>query len=478
MNAFPATTDSYDGLRVTILGLGAFGGGVEAARFLAERGARVTVTDLKSESELSQSMERLRDIDLAATYFGGHPPDVFAKCDVVVVNPAVRPDANLLQQIHAEKIATTTEIELFLRECSATVVAVTGSNGKSTTANLIHHFIKYSGRRAHLGGNIGTSLLPVVDEIAADDIVVLELSSFQLNYLSGREFAPSHAVVTNLTPNHLDWHGDTMAYMKAKQVIFDHQSRSDFAYLPDSHETGTTSTLVDGIPIWRIRSQALRFGIGDFGENGVFADDGHLVFRSTTTEDAIRLQQPTTLPGQHNVQNLAAAAGVAWKVGMLPDEIAACLKSYQSLPHRLELVAKNSSLRFYNDSVSTTPESVVAALKTCGRPVVLIAGGADKGVSLAELAKEMAERASGVVLIGETALDLKTGIELAIGDCGGPEVHVADDMPTAFSQAVALAPPGGIVLLSPGCASFDWFRDFRERGDVFSNLARDWIAKQ
>lgn len=470
-----STITDYTGRKVTVLGLGTFGGGVAAALFLANRGAVVTVTDLRPESELQDAVRQLNDVPIAGMFLGEHPVAAFEDLELLVVNPAVKPQSQIVEDCRSRGAIITSEIALLLHHNPAPVVAITGSNGKSTTAALTHHLLQSkvaaTGNRVWLGGNIGNSLLPCVDDIQSDDIVVLELSSFQLHALRDSGFAPEVAVVTNFDPNHLDWHGTLDHYRTSKQVLLRRQTRSQVTVLPAELDTA------DG---WRVRGQCLRFGTLDDGEDGVFLDSGSLILRRGRTEDAVRMDQPSQLPGQHNRQNIAAAACAAWSMGADADGFGSALVRYEPLPHRLQLVAHGRGLRFYNDSLATTPESSIAALESFSQPCVIIAGGSDKGSDLRSFAAAIDETAVAAVLIGETANTLSGQLtEFRSVDQAKPPciVNVAEDFEHAFSLAVEVAPQGSIVLLSPGCASFGWFKDFRERGDRFRNLALQWLKE-
>ncbi len=483
-----SSVNSYKGIRVTILGLGTFGGGAAAARFLAERGAAVTLTDLRNEEQLQQALAEVDDVSFEAVHLGGHPYEAFERADMIVVNPAVKPDSDVIQRCRDSGAAIISEIELFLKHNAASVVAVTGSNGKSTTAaltqQLLASHLKERGSNAWLGGNIGNSLLPCVAEIHKNDVVVLELSSFQLHYLASTKFSPRVAVVTNFAANHLDWHPSLDHYRISKQQILRHQTREDFAILPNDLEDNE----IDGgmsLSPWRVRGQRLQFGGSDQGEDGAFWEDGSLILRRGRFEDAVRMDAPATLPGVHNRHNITAAACAAWCLGADPAEFANVLTNYKGLPHRLQLVApvvsdevsNDRGIRFYNDSLATTPESAVAALTSFSQPCVIIAGGSDKGVDLSAMAETIHQRACGAVLIGATAHELQRQLEGLSSSQQGPVVRIADDFENAFSLAVEVAPQGSIVLLSPGCASYGWFKDFRERGERFTQLAQQWLQK-
>lgn len=390
---------------------------------------------------------------------------------MLVVSPAVRPDNRFVAECRDRGVEVTSEIEIFVQHCRARVIAVTGSNGKSTTASLIHHMLqndpgwKY---RSWLGGNIGNSLLPVVDDIAEDDVVILELSSFQLASLSESGFAPEIAVLTNFSPNHLDWHSTVDDYRAAKDVIFRRQTRQQYAVLPTDEDVFPLGPLG-----WKVRGVLHRFGLQDDGENGAFLEDGLLILRRHDTEDALRIALPPNLPGEHNRRNFAAAASAAWLAGSDPHSFAQALSRWTGIPDRLELVAEAGGIRFVNDSSSTTPESTIAAMEGFTSPIVLLLGGGDKGASVEELCASVSKNAAAVVLIGAIAERLHR----QLSDCyPGLTAMVASDFREAFAAAVDMVPAGGIVLLSPGFSSFGWFRDYRDRGRQFTELAQQYAA--
>lgn len=471
----------YAGVKATVMGLGRFGGGVAASRFLAQQGALVTVTDLRHAADLEDSIAALSDVPIHRWALGEHPDDVFQDCQLLVANPAVRPDDRFVRDAIQRDADVTTEIELFLRHNPAPVIAVTGSNGKSTTTALIHHLLtegsadedRNSGfRRVWLGGNIGISLLEELPQMTTEDIVVLELSSFQLETLRRKRFRPQIAVLTNFSPNHLDWHGTVEHYRMAKQAIFDFQTTDDVAIVPgdDDHLSGEAQRI-----IWKTRGQRMQFGLVDQGEDGVFFDDGHLILRAArgTFEESVRVKLPAQLPGPHNALNVAAAACAAWQAGASPESFSTTLRTFQPLPHRLQMVAEQAGRQFWNDSIATTPESAIMALRVFSGRAVLLAGGYDKGQDLREFANEIKARAKAVVLMGKTAESLKTLLDSGDQTATLPAI-VAGDFADAFARAVALSNPGDIVLLSPGCASYGWFRDYRERGERFCQFAREW----
>jgi UDP-N-acetylmuramoylalanine--D-glutamate ligase len=430
--------DWYRGRRVTVMGLGRFGGGVGATRFLAARGARVTLTDLKAAGELAEPLQEIDVESLTELILGEHREDDFATAELVVASPAVRPDHPLLQLARSQGAEVTTEIGLFWRHCPAPIIGVTGTVGKSTTAALIHHFLASAGRTAWLGGNIGGSLLADLDALQPQHWVVLELSSFQLTYLDAERRSPRIAVVTNFRPNHLDWHCSSAEYRQAKQALLRHQQSNDVAILPG----------------WDAEPAAWR------------GPATSIVVAADQWPEGCDLQ--SLPPGRHQLQNAALAMAAAAAAGVAPEQFRPALATFRGLPHRLELVGEWGGRRFYDDSKSTTPEAAIAALRAFQASVIVLAGGSDKRVDLRPLADELTQRAKAVALMGETAaeLDRLMGAESA----SGPPRNVSRDFPGAFRWAVAQSAPGDIILLSPGCASFGWFRDYADRGDRFRKL--------
>ena len=294
--------DDYRGRRVTVMGLGAFGGGVGAVRFLVNRGAIVTVTDLRSAEELSDSLGELAETPPYRIRWGPHDEADFRDAELIVVNPAIRRDHPLLALAERQGIPLTSEMNLFWRHQRGTLLGVTGSNGKSTTAALLHAMLVQSGRRVWLGGNLGRSLLPAIEEIHSDDLVVLELSSFQLTDLDRIQASPHIAVVTNFSPNHLDWHPNLDHYRWAKQTILRWQTNADVAVLnaDDADVCG-----------WSGNGQSLRFGTLDHRADGVFLRGESAVLRTGVVEQEFPLKTWLKLPGEHNVANALAALTAA-----------------------------------------------------------------------------------------------------------------------------------------------------------------------
>jgi len=456
------------GARVTVMGLGSFGGGVGAARFLAGRGAQVTVTDLRDDEALADSCRQLDGVPGINWRLGEHREEDFRDVDLVVVNPAVASESPWVEIARQSGALLTTEIGLFWQLNPGRTIAVTGSNGKSTTAAMIHAILDAGGEgRTWLGGNIGGSLLEQLDAMASTDWVVLELSSFQLEHLDRQKAAAEIAVVTNLTPNHLDRHHTLDAYRHAKQAILRWQSPGQAAVL-SSDDPDVAGWTTAGCRLGFGRDTGC--GAGVF--LGEFADaDQAAIVRVGEVSREIPLGGWVRIPGRHNLHNAAAATAAALLAGAGIADVRRGLQQFAGLPHRLQLVAECRGRRFYNDSLATTPESVAVALAAFDDPVVLLAGGYDKQIPLAGLADSIGEHAKAIALMGETAGMLDRHLadqsnQIPRSVCGSLE--------QAFAWAIAQSSPGDNILLSPGCASYDWFTSFRERGKAFEQLARGW----
>ncbi|MCX7704212.1 MAG: UDP-N-acetylmuramoyl-L-alanine--D-glutamate ligase, partial [Planctomycetota bacterium] len=479
-----------------------------AVRFFAERGASVLVTDLRKEKELNiRSLSDLKNVEFR---LGEHKEDDFKRAQIVVVNPAVSEDSKMLKIARESGAVLTTEINLFFERCRSEIIGITGTNGKSTTAALCHHILNGFDIPAHLGGNIGESLLPNVEKFSQEEVVVLELSSFQLERLRWTKRSPSVGAVLNLTPNHLDRHKTMEAYGEAKAAILDYQKRNDFAVLnPDDKYFHLFAKRVKG---------NLAIFEKDFGKERTDAalkvgfSDGEIIVeirRERGEKESFSVELdflPTDEWGKswraeakgevgHNALNLAAALGCAVsllirrKQKIEREEMKRALeratKEFRPLKHRLEKVAVVNGVEFINDSIATNPESVMAALSCYpARRVVLIAGGYDKGLSYQELAKDILKRVKSIVLIvsdgglkiGEAMLKAVKEIEGAISDIESEEIpsfQFALTLEEAVKKAFKSASTGDVVLLSPACASYGMFANFEERGEAF----KDFVLK-
>lgn len=435
------------GRKVTVVGLGRFGGGVGVTRWLCSEGAGVTVSDRAEAASLGESVNALKGLTVAL-HLGSHEREDFLDADLLVVNPAVPKDIPLLSDASAAGVKRTSEINLFLERCCAPVVGVTGSVGKSTTTAMIGEILS---RRyvTHVGGNIGRSLLAKLPNIKSDHVVVLELSSFQLEDLPLVGISPHIAVVTNLTPNHLDRHGTMEAYARAKKNIFRYQCGDDVLIL-----NGACPALAD----WKHEAPG-RVEFFDGGTAGVPPPPGTKRFE-------------LKVPGRHNQDNAQAAWTAAMQFGIDRETAAEGLRRFQGLPHRLEFVLERDGVRYFNDSKCTTPQGAVVAINAFPpRKTVVIVGGYDKHVSFEELGAVLADRAKSVIVIGATQAQIVDAVE-ARRKKPEPSVLKVEDLASAVASAKRQAEKGDVVLLSPACASYDMFTNYEQRGQAFTKLVR------
>ncbi len=464
----------FRGLRVLIFGLGRFGGGLGSARFFAERGAQVTITDRATAKELSSTLDQLSDLPIHAYQLGRHHESDFVEADWIVVNPAVPPKNPYLQTGINGGAQLVTEMDLFLRWCASEHVAgITGTNGKSTTTELTYRMLLASGLTAHIGGNIGRSLLCEIDRIEPAHRVVVELSSFQLDRLQPDTRRPRAVAITHYAPNHLDWHETEDAYLAAKErllpLCFDAEGVSTMVALPAGQPH---------FDRWRAVSKPRRVVpfAGDLVPPGGCGFDGPWLTRTDSTGRVDSFVDFTASPlkGVASRANAACAAALAFELGASVEAVSDAVLRYRALPHRQELVARGDSLQFVNDSKATTADATASGLEAYGPNVVLLAGGSSKGTSFQALAEAIHRHARGVALYGSTADAIRESLERSGYDAD--RIACYETLPEAFNAAIGLSQPGDTVLLSPACASFDQFTNYEERGELFRRLVHEWCA--
>ncbi|MCX7804320.1 MAG: UDP-N-acetylmuramoyl-L-alanine--D-glutamate ligase [Planctomycetota bacterium] len=461
--------EDYRGKRVTVMGLGTFGGGIGAATFFARRGACVTVTDLRPAAKLEDSIARLKGFPIRFV-LGEHRVEDFTSADLVVASPAVKYDSLFLKAARRAGVPVTHEMNILFEMCAGRpILGVTGSNGKSTTTALIGEMVRSRHAGALIGGNLGGSLLIAADESPDRSApLVIEISSFQLFGLRRLKVSPNVAVITNITPNHLDWHGTFRAYAEAKRNILRFQKPGDVAVLNGDDPL---------LRRWarRLRSRAALFSIRvePRTEKAAFLRGGHLMVRWEGREFRLVRETALKIPGRHNLANALAASLGAVAFGVEPWHASEAIVRFGGLPHRLEMVAEApGNIRFFNDSIATTPESAICAMETFPPPITLIAGGSDKGVSFDGFAAVAVRRTRRIILMGATADKLEAALIRAASDAGRcPTILRAENLEQACAWAAEGAVTGETILLSPACASFDQFRNFEERGAAFRSLA-------
>ncbi|MCL2547015.1 MAG: UDP-N-acetylmuramoyl-L-alanine--D-glutamate ligase [Oscillospiraceae bacterium] len=376
------------------------------------------------------------------------------EADVVIRTPGIRPDIGRLPEMAAKGAVITSEMELFFERCPCMTYAVTGSDGKTTTTSLIAAMVEQSGVKTWLGGNIGHPLLPMIDKISKGDRVVVELSSFQL---MGMKRSADVAVLTNISPNHLDWHKDYDEYKQAKETIFRYQAAEQTVVLNrDNYE----SYKLHG----RAKGNVVTFGIDN--DANITIKGGKLTVFGTEIMDMADWK----LPGRYNAENLLAAVGATWDRVPL-HAIVTAAKNFTGVEHRLEWVRRHNGVDYYNNSIATSPSRVVASLKAYEKKIILIAGGAEKGIPFDELAAELPVHVKHLILTGNSAARQIEAAAKATDNC--PPIMRVDTMQQAVEAAACLAGEGDTVALMPACTAFDAYKDFAARGEDFKRLVRD-----
>lgn len=471
------------GKRVLVMGLGLHGGGLGVTRFLLRQGAQITVTDLRREEELAPALQELAGQPIRYV-LGEHRLEDFAQADMVVRNPGVPRESPFLEEARRHGVPIEMEMTLFFALCPGPILGVTGTKGKSTTTALLGEILRQRYPDTVVAGNIRISALEALPKIGPATPVVLELSSWQLEGLVERGLSPAVAVVTNLSPDHLDRYPSWEAYVAAKQGIYRAQRPQDVLVLNAGdpvvrlfHQDAPSQVAWFGAGLQR-HGQGWRAPDGmalPGGAGAALVQEGSLAWLDARGQLTPLLPlQEIRLPGAHNRDNVLAATAAACGYGLMAEQVAAGIRAFRGLPDRLELVGVVQGVSYVNDTTSTTPMSTVAALEALPGPVILIVGGADKGLPYGRMAAAAA-RARTILLLEGTATEK---LERALREAGaGPRIvgrfHRMSD---AVQRAAALAVAGDTVLLSPGCASFGLFRHEFERGEQFRHAVEQLQA--
>ena len=431
-----------------VVGLGRTGR--DSARFLAQQGARVLVSDFRSAAELRSEINELSDLAIEYQLGEAHADDL-AGVDYVIPSPGVARENILLQKASAWRIPILSEIELAYRFSCAPIIAITGTNGKSTTTTLVGEILRAAGKKVFIGGNLG---VPFISAVSNEwDWIVLEISSFQLEWV--QQFRPQVAVLLNLSEDHLDRYPSFAEYCAAKERIFAAQTSSDTAILNR-----------DDARVWemrkRLNSRVLSFGFAEV-DTGVFVAGDEVVWRDGGAEERFLVGE-VKLHGIHNLENMMAAVAATKSIGIARDVIQDTLNGFPGLEHRLELVREKDGVAYYNDSKGTNVGAAVKSLESFSGPVILLAGGVDKGGSYAPLQRQIEKKVRRLVLFGAA----KEIIARALG--GLTATVLVEDLPAAVADAAAHSRAGDVVLLSPACSSFDQFKNYAERGRAFKAL--------
>ena len=439
------------GQRVLVVGLARTGTAV--ALFSAGYGASVTVTDQQPENALAEMAAKLRAAGVKLE-LGAHSPDTFLAQDLIVISPGVPAKLAPLEQARAKGIPVWSEIELAWRFLRGKLIAITGSNGKTTTTSLVGHILKTAGIPALVGGNIGVPLLSLVESSTDSSVTVAEISSFQLESIEA--FRPEIGVLLNLTPDHLDRHASFEEYAAAKMRMFENQLERDSAVLNADDPEVTRRMPARPHVYWFSRQKRVA--------QGAFLKDDQILFRHDGTETLLARREEIPLRGAHNVENVLAACAAAYLAGAVPAAIAAGVKTFQGVEHRLEFVAEIGGVTFYNDSKATNVDATQKAIEAFPGPLLVILGGKDKGSPYTPLRDLLRQRARLVLVIGAAAEKIASDL----GDAA--PLERAWTLDRAVQIALERAEPGDTVLLAPACSSFDQFENYEHRGRVFKDL--------
>jgi UDP-N-acetylmuramoylalanine--D-glutamate ligase len=448
--------------------LGAARQGISLARWLSCHGSRVTLSDSRSMEQLASARASLADtnVEWAA---GGHPLELLTGVDILCLSGGVPLTLPIVKEAAKRGIPLSNDTQIFLEVSPCKTIGITGSAGKTTTTTLVgemakRHYATRNTQHAFIGGNIGNPLINYVDEMTADDLAIIEISSFQLEQMT---ISPNISAILNITPNHLDRHGTMEAYISAKARILRFQTDRDTAIL--SH---------DDKGAWNLRNQVkgklLTFSLTALTDDldGAYFHDGLLSLREGKAYVPLMPREKIQLRGDHNVANVLAAFTIGQAAGFKLDDMLEAVEEFRGVPHRLELVRELRGVRWYNGSIATAPERSMADINAFNEPIVLMLGGRDKDLPWDGIAKLIHKRVDHVVLFGEAAELIQNAISAAGGARSG-DLRRANDFKEAVTIAAEVASAGDIVLFSPGGTSYDEFKDFEERGETFKKWVLD-----
>ena len=458
------TMRNWQGKNVLILG--AARQGLAAMRFLLKNGAKIVVNDQKPAGDFKQLMLEFHN-QAVRWEFGGHPLILLNDMDLVVVSGGVPLALPIIQEAYLRGITVTNDSEIFMEAVKANVIGITGSAGKTTTTVIVGEIAKaasHPDQHVWVGGNIGYPLIDHLDEINANDLVVTELSSFQLELMNK---SPSIAAVLNITPNHLDRHVNMAAYIQAKSQILRYQSESDYAILncEDKYTMGLMGL---------VKGSLITFGLAKTidGFTGALLKEKNLVFQSPKGFIEIMPRSEIQLKGEHNLMNALAACAIGFAANFPIQAIRDGIRRVKGIPHRLEFVREWHGSIWYNDSIATAPERTMAAIRSFDQPIVLLLGGRDKKLPWNDLVERIHQRVKNVVLFGESAELISRALGEVKTNQSTQTITKCDGLEKAVKIAAEYAQKGDVVLLSPGCTSFDEFRDFEDRGQRFIELVK------
>ncbi len=456
------------GKKITVMGLGLQGGGVGTVRFLAEAGAQVIVTDLKSKKELASSLEKLKGLKNVSYVFQQHRLEDFTKVDMVVKNPSVSWNNKQIKLALEKKIPVEIDSSLFFKLCKNKIIGVTGTKGKTTTANFIYNILKTAGKSPLKVGVSRVSVLDKLKELKKDSLVVFELSSWRLSALGRYKLSPEIAVITNIYPDHLNYYLSMEKYMQDKKYIFLHQKKEDNCIVNQDDKV---------IKQWEeeIRSYLVKFSQHKILDtDSVYVNDEAIYINDNGSEKKIIETKEIRIKGQHNLNNVLAAVGVARILGIKTKLIRKGILNLRNITHRLELVRELSGVKYYNDTTATTPEAAIQGIKSFSKPIILICGGSDKKLNLDQLGKIIYEEVKGIIFLEGKATDkIISAMKKIDENLKTRKFSIVKSMEKAVELAQNTASEGDVVLLSPGAASFGLFANEFERGKKFKEAVQE-----
>lgn len=450
----------FQGKKAAVLGIGISNAPV--IQFLVEAGAQVVACDMKEEKQLGGAYRDIAGLPIEFR-LGEDYLQNLDEFDMIFPTPGMPLDLPELVQARRSGVWQSNEIGLFLDLCEAPVIGITGSDGKTTTTTLVGETLRAGGKEVFVGGNIGNPLLSEVFDITADSVVVLELSSFQLQPLSR---SPHVGVILNVSPNHLDHHRTMEEYAEAKENIFRHQLPVDYAVL--NRDNPWTRSMGERCP-----GELVFFSKYEEIPHGVYVRRNEIIVDIEGKSGVALSLCDIRLPGEHNVENILAVTAVTALAGCDLAHLRSVVREFTGVEHRIQFVAEKRGVKFYDDSSATTPSRSIAGIKSFEAPVVLIAGGSGKKLSFDSLGEVIAKRVKSAVLVGHTAPEIQASIEKAGAETGRKvRTIMAEDFEEAVHTAFLEASPGDVVLLSPACASFDFFSNYKARGERFKEIVQ------
>lgn len=460
--------DYFKNKKVTVLGLGLHGGGVGIVKFLVNHGARVVVTDLKNKEQLQTSLEKIKGLKNVEYILGQHRNEDFVKTDMVIKNPSAKWDSPHVKLALENKIPVEMDSSLFFRFCKNPIIGITGTKGKTTTSSIIFEILKSAGKKPVKVGSGQVSVLDKLDKLEKDCVVVFELSSWRLSALKKEKMSPQIAVITNILRDHQNYYKSMNDYITDKKNIFLFQKPGDFLIANDESEK-----IREMYP--EIKSQILKFSLKSSGEDkSIFVQDEAIFVNDGIDVKKVIDVKDIKVPGKHNVFNIMAAIGACYAFGIKAEEIKKAVMNFSGIPHRLEFLKTFKGVKYYNDTAATIPDAAISSINCFFNPIVLIAGGEDKGLEFVDFGKEIVEKVKKIVLLRGSATE-KLLLEIKKNDTRGDfsEIPVVDSMEKAVFEAEKMAVEGDVVLLSPGAASFGLFLNEFDRGEKFREAVKN-----